>query len=58
MTDLDLFAMGCGVMFIVLAGSYAYLRERFLEGTRRAKVKIELERRLRAQARKATRPSA
>ena len=35
MNDLDLFAIGCGITFIALAGTYAYLRERFLEGTRR-----------------------
>ena len=45
MSDPDLFALGCGVMFIAIAGAYAFLRERFLEGTRRAAVEIEDDRR-------------
>lgn len=44
MTDVDLFAWGCGVSFFVLAGAYAFLRERFLEGTRRGALLIEQER--------------
>jgi hypothetical protein len=50
MTDLDLFAIGCGVTFTALAGAYAFLRERFLEGTRRAAAVTE---RRRSQARAA-----
>ncbi|NNL64694.1 MAG: hypothetical protein HKP30_00485 [Myxococcales bacterium] len=44
MADPSLFAMGCGVSFIALAGAYAFLRERFLEGTRREAQRIERER--------------
>jgi len=44
MTDIGLFAMGCGVSFVALAGAYAFLRERFLEGTRRESVKIHEQR--------------
>jgi hypothetical protein len=44
MTDVDLFAWGCGVSFFALAGAYAFLRERFLEGTRREVEHIERER--------------
>lgn len=44
MADPSLFAMGCGVTFIALAGAYAFLRERFIEGTRRAEQRIERER--------------
>ena len=29
MTDLDLFAFGCAVTFLVLAGVYVYAREHF-----------------------------
>lgn len=32
MSDVDLLVFGCAVSFIVLAGSYVYLRERYLEG--------------------------
>lgn len=44
MIHLDLFAIGCGIFFIFLAGTYAFLRERFLEGTRREKARIDQER--------------
>jgi hypothetical protein len=49
MTDPGLFAIGCGIAFTALAGSYAFLRERFLEGTRRAAAVTE-RRRARARA--------
>jgi len=52
MTEVDLFALGCGVSFIALAGAYAFLRERFLEGTRRAAVQIQRERAARARERR------
>lgn len=45
MIDFELFAMGGGITFIAFAGAYAYLRERYLEGTRRAAEQIERRRR-------------
>jgi hypothetical protein len=44
MIDFELFAMGGGITFIALAGAYAYLRDRYLEGTRRAAQQIERRR--------------
>lgn len=43
MTDVDLFAWGCGVSLFALAGAYVFLRDRFLEGTRRNVELIERE---------------
>ena len=34
MNDADLLAFGCAVSFIVAAGTYVYLRERFMEAAR------------------------
>jgi hypothetical protein len=35
MTDIDLFAYGCGTIFFAFAGAYTFVRGRYLDGSRR-----------------------
>lgn len=35
MSDATLFAVGCGVVLLSLGGAYTFVRERYLDGTRR-----------------------
>jgi hypothetical protein len=44
MTDVDLFVWSFGVSLFAPAGAFAFLRDRFLEGTRRDAEDIERER--------------
>ncbi|MBM4383576.1 MAG: hypothetical protein FJ091_09430 [Deltaproteobacteria bacterium] len=41
MTDSDLFAWGCGVLFMAFGGAYTFVRERFLDGSPRAETAAE-----------------
>ena len=50
MTDGTLLGFGCAVSFIVVAGAYVYVRERFTEAQRADRVRVERVRRLRKVA--------
>lgn len=43
MTDIDLFAFGCGAMFFAFAGAYTFTRSRYLDGTRREAEPLDAE---------------
>ena len=50
MTDLDILTLGCVVSFVAAAGSYVYLRQRFLEGQRVRPVRVRARRPQRRRA--------